>query len=166
METRGVEWSGDLMLGRNINLVINFISRYWDQYYPGGQYDAIGRRSAGGGPLVAGMAAASPVASPAKSAASKIKKSVSSTSVAPSDSTSSINVSKKSAAPASPIKKMIAVAGGGWEKEKKAIMADYARITAGLNEQAMELKVRKLTNERKKVGRVRREEERSFNIRQ
>jgi microtubule-associated protein, RP/EB family len=35
---------------------LQFSKRYWDQYYPGGEYDAVARRKASGAPLPGGPA--------------------------------------------------------------------------------------------------------------
>ena len=45
---------------------LQWTKRYWDQYYPGGDYDAVGRRKGSGGPPVS----APPVAAPRTSGAS------------------------------------------------------------------------------------------------
>ena len=36
---------------------LQFSKRYWDQYFPGGEYDAVGRRKASGGPASAPVGA-------------------------------------------------------------------------------------------------------------
>lgn len=45
---------------------LQWVKRYWDQHYPGGEYDAVGRRKASGAP-----AGTAPVSSRAPSAGSR-----------------------------------------------------------------------------------------------
>ncbi|KAI8811454.1 calponin homology domain-containing protein [Cladochytrium replicatum] len=126
---------------------LQWMKKYWDQYYPGGQYDALARRKgeAGSAPPVGGIPKASiPKAAPApKAAPTQLRK-------APSNSSIGSGVPKPSAAGRTPVIGAAAAAAGGatgmislaqHEREKGALEADYQKVVQEMTQQTMELKV-------------------------
>ncbi|KAJ3089418.1 hypothetical protein HK102_006435 [Quaeritorhiza haematococci] len=116
---------------------LQWMKKFWDQYYPGGAYDAVARRKEGGGPTASRIAHKS--ASPAG-----MKKSISNSSV-----TGGLPKAARTAGPnrVSPglthgsAGAHSAAAAAHWEREKAELEAEYQKVIAEMTQQSMELKV-------------------------
>ncbi|KAJ3210870.1 hypothetical protein HDU67_004940 [Dinochytrium kinnereticum] len=124
---------------------LQWMKKFWDQYFPGGVYDAISRRKG------EGAAPASPSKMPSRTTSGAMKKATSNPSVAtvPKGApTRSSNGSLPSAraAPAAGHHanggnlSRSASAGAGWEKEKAEIEAEYQRVVGDMTIQVNELR--------------------------
>nr|KAJ3412023.1 hypothetical protein HK105_002462 [Polyrhizophydium stewartii] len=118
---------------------LQWMKKFWDQYYPGGSYDALPRRKADG----AAMGSRPPVAksaSPAVGGGASVKKTM---------STSSVGAPRKAAASSASAPRAAAAAGpahsnggvGGNDAQRAELIAEYQKMTNEMTQQIMELKV-------------------------
>ncbi|KAJ3220179.1 hypothetical protein HDU67_005505 [Dinochytrium kinnereticum] len=123
---------------------LQWMKKFWDQYYPGGVYDAIARRKGDN----AGPSSASLSKMSSRTASGPMKKATSNPSVAnvpkgPPARSSNGSLPSARAAPAAGHHSNGALsrsASAGWEKEKAEIEGEYQRIVADLTQQTNELR--------------------------
>ncbi|KAJ3190699.1 hypothetical protein HK101_008459 [Irineochytrium annulatum] len=122
---------------------LQWTKKYWDQYYPGGVYDAVSRRKGEG-------VAAVPSRMPAKASAGAVKKASSNPSVntvprgaAATSRANSGTLPTNRAAPAAGHGSVGSLSNGSlaWEKEKADLEADYQRMMNEMTQQTMDLKL-------------------------
>ncbi|TPX36924.1 hypothetical protein SmJEL517_g00939 [Synchytrium microbalum] len=128
---------------------LQWMKKYWDQYYPGGSYDALARRKTGGvdsgpAPITSNGATRSTVAInrsavPAP-ASNGMKKSPSNPSVDPSPKPSKSMMSQ-SAQPTRIAAASSNGTGGLSGRERAELEAEYQRTVNDLTQQALELKL-------------------------
>ncbi|KAI9207654.1 calponin domain-containing protein [Polychytrium aggregatum] len=119
---------------------LQWMKKYWDQYYPGGTYDAVARRK--GADIGAKPAAGTASTRSATSSTSNLKKTPS----VPSVATSTNRLAAAAAASKRPAATSRAPAGmasspSQWEAEKQELEQEYNRMVQDLTQQVLELKV-------------------------
>ncbi|ORY48447.1 hypothetical protein BCR33DRAFT_35621 [Rhizoclosmatium globosum] len=119
---------------------MQWMKKYWDQYYPGGTYDALARRAASptaSNPSLASTSTASPTKGSASSIQTGMKKTLSTNSVsAPQPPQKRSTTTQQHQQPLQRTSTMPSAARANKETEQ-----EYQRNLAHLQEQAMELKL-------------------------